>query len=171
MKSAKSRIKNCKRRGEWAELQFLATAAKHGLQVCKPLGDSARYDAVVENQGAFVRVQVKSTTCRKPPGYYICGVRPSLASAPYKRGEFDFLACYVIPEDLWYIIPAKVVLSGVNKSAILLFTASPASRYAPYKEAWELLRRYRRRTSVVLEPDQAEISEVVAADSGEGVSR
>jgi len=168
MKSAKSRIKNCKRRGEWAELQFLATAARHGLQVFKPLGDSARYDAVVENQGSFVRVQVKSTTCRKPPGYYICSVRPSLASTPYKRGEFEFLACYVIPEDLWYIIPAKVVLTGGKRSAILLFTDSAASRYAPYKEAWELLRRYRRRTSLALKPDQPGVQEVIVSDSEEG---
>jgi hypothetical protein len=168
MKSAKSRIKNCKRRGEWAELQFLATAAKHGLQVFKPLGDSARYDAVVENQGSFVRVQVKSTTCRKSPGYYICGVRPSVASAPYKRGEFEFLACYVIPEDLWYIIPAKVVLTGGKRSAILLFTASPASRYAPYKEAWELLRRYRRRTSPAPEPNEPGLADVIP-DSDEAI--
>lgn len=152
----KNTIKNCKRRGEWAELQFLATAAKHGLQVFKPWGDSARYDAVVETRGNFVRVQVKSTTCRKPAGYYICSVRPSIASTPYKRGEFEFLSVYVIPEDLWYIIPAKVVLNGKKRSAILLFTASPDSRYGPYKEAWDLLRNHRRHTTPQPEPERPE---------------
>src|SRR5579863_8175970 len=87
----KVRIKNGKRRGEWAELQFVAAAAKHGLQVFRPFGDSASYDAVIETHGHFVRVQVKSTRSRRPEGCYRCNVRPASGLA-YKRGAFDFLA-------------------------------------------------------------------------------
>jgi hypothetical protein len=139
----KVRIKNGKRRGEWAELQFVAAAAKHGLQVFNPWGDSASYDAVIETHGHFVRVQVKSTTYRRPEGCYKCNVRP--ARGRYKRGAFDFLAAYVIPEDLWYIIPAKRIVIP-KKSAILLYTTHPTSRWAPYKEAWDQLRNHRRPT-------------------------
>jgi PD-(D/E)XK endonuclease len=146
---------NCKRRGEWAELQFMARAAKHGLRITFPWGEMARYDVVVESGGTFVRVQVKSTAYKRPEGCYICGAHPSARSEPYKRGDFDFLAAYVIPEDLWYIIPAKLIVNG-KKTAIMLFTNTTASRWAPYKEAWDLLRNHRRRTTPKRGPDQSE---------------
>jgi PD-(D/E)XK endonuclease len=140
-KSIKIRIKNCKRRGEWAELQFIAAAAKHGLQVFHPWGDSASYDAVIETHGRFVRVQVKSTSYRRPEGCYKCNVRP--ARGRYKRGDFDFLAAYVVPLDIWYIIPSKRIIVP-KKSAILLYTTHPNSRWAQYQENWDQLRNHRR---------------------------
>lgn len=144
MKSRKKNyMTNCKRRGEWAELQFMARAAQHGLELVKPWGDSARYDIVVEIRGQFVRVQVKSTTALRPEGCYRCSVRGACTSPPYKPGDFDFVAVYVIPEDLWYIIPAKLVLG--KRKAVMLYTTSPTSLWAPYKEAWNLLRNHRRR--------------------------
>jgi len=134
----KNTIKHCKRRGEWAELEFMAAAAKHGLQVVKPMGDSASYDAVVETGGHFVRVQVKSTASLRPEGCYKCNIRPA-SGLPYNRGDFDFIAVYVIPEDVWYIIPARLVVGANKRTAIVLYTANPTSRWAPYKEAWHLL--------------------------------
>jgi hypothetical protein len=132
-------MKNSKRRGEWAELQFMAKAAKFGLRISKPWGEFSRYDMVIENGGHFVRVQIKSTTNRRADGCYVCGVRPASTSKPYQRGEFDFLAAYIIAEDVWYMIPAGLVVHG-KMGAILLYPSSPTSKYAPYKEAWDLLR-------------------------------
>ena len=142
----KGTIEHCKRRGEWAELQSMAKASKQGFRVFRPWGDSARYDVVVETRGRFIRVQVKSTTCQRSQGFYVCSARPSTSRKVYRRGEFDFLAIYVIPEDLWYILPAKLIVGG-KRSTVHLFTASPKSRYLPYKEAWDLLRNHRRRTT------------------------
>jgi hypothetical protein len=146
IKVMKIRIKNCKRRGEWAELEFIAAAAKRDLRVSKPMGDSASYDAVIETNGHFVRVQVKSTTCLRPGNLYKCNIRPS-TGRPYKRRDFDFLAAYVIPEGVWYIIPARLVLNG-QRIAIMLNTTNPTSRWAPYKEAWDLLCNHRSRVAL-----------------------
>lgn len=132
-------MNHSKRRGEWAELQFMAKAAKLGLQVSKPWGELSRYDMVIGTAGHFVSVQVKSTINRSPEGGYICGVRPNPTGRPYDRGEFDFLAAYVISEDVWYIIPAKLIIRR-ETGAIRLYPSKPASKYAPYKEAWHLLR-------------------------------
>jgi hypothetical protein len=137
--NSRKMMNNCKRRGEWAELQFMAKAAKLGLRVSKPWGDLSRYDMVVETGGNFVSVQVKSTICRSREGCYVCKVQPAGTSKPYQPGEFDFLAVYVITEDVWYIIPARLVVNG-KMSAIRLYTSDPASKYALYKEAWHLLR-------------------------------
>jgi hypothetical protein len=118
---------NCKRRGEWAEVQFMARAAQHGLRITFPWGEMARYDVVVESRGTFVRVQVKSTAYKRPEGCYICGAHPSARSEPYKRGDFDFLAAYVIPEDLWYIIPAKLIVNGKKPPSCSLLPPPPAA--------------------------------------------
>jgi hypothetical protein len=48
-------MNNCKRRGEWAELQFMAKAAKFGLRISKPWGEMARYDMVIDTGGRLVR--------------------------------------------------------------------------------------------------------------------
>jgi PD-(D/E)XK endonuclease len=132
-------MSHSKRRGEWAELQFMAKAAKLGLQVSKPWGELSRYDMVIGTAGHFVSVQVKSTINRRSEGCYVCRVRPNSASKPYQPGEFDFLAAYVIAEDVWYIIPAKLVVHG-KMGQIRLRTSDPTCKYAPYKEAWHLLR-------------------------------
>jgi hypothetical protein len=128
-----------KRRGEWAELQFMAKAAKLGLQVSKPWSELSRYDMVIQTGSRFVSIQVKSTINRSPEGGYICGVRPNTRGKPYQLGEFDFLAAYIISEDVWYIIPASLLVSN-KVTRIRLDPSSPSGKYEPYKEAWDLLR-------------------------------
>ena len=82
----------------------MTCAAEHGLCVTKPWGETARYDFAVEHEGHFVRVQVKSTMF-KDRGGYSCTVRG--CRGPYEGDPFDFLAAYLIPVDMWYIIPAE----------------------------------------------------------------
>jgi hypothetical protein len=131
-------IKNPKRRGEWAEAQFMMEATGQGLAVGKPWGDSARYDVVVENESGFLRVQVKSTLCRSKRSY-ACSVHPNQQGRPYGKRDFDFVAAYVIPVDAWYIIPAEMVIKG-NMGMIILSPGIPGHKYEPYLEAWHLLR-------------------------------
>jgi hypothetical protein len=131
---------NCKSRGEWAELQFMAKAAKFGLRILKPWGEMARYDMVIDNDGRLVRVQIKSTMSKRSGGlYYLCNLRTGNVKKSYQKGEFDFVAAYVIPLDVWFIIPAGAVVTGKSR-AILLFPSSATSKYGAYKEAWDLLR-------------------------------
>jgi hypothetical protein len=130
----KIKIKHPKRRGEWAEMRFMAMAAENGLEVTKPFGEMARYDFIVEHKGKFARVQVKSTIRRLGRGY-ACTMRGW--RDPYGRNEFDFVAVYLILEDLWYIIPAKNVL---GKWCIALCPHSRKAKYDAYREAWHLLR-------------------------------
>lgn len=128
-------IKHPKLRGEWAELRFMAAAAEHGLHVTKPWGETAQYDFAVENEGRFVRVQVKSTGF-KDRGGYSCSVRGSRGA--YVGNAFDFLAAYVVPEDVWFIIPRDAV---VGKRSVALYPHLKKSKYGPYKNAWDSLRQ------------------------------
>jgi hypothetical protein len=127
-------IKHPKLRGEWAELCFMVRAAEHGLHVSKPWGETSHYDFAVEYDGHFVRVQVKSTMF-KDRGGYSCSVRGS--AGPYEGDPFDFVAVYLIPEDLWYIIPAEEIR---GQGSVAIYPRLKNAKYGGYKEAWELLR-------------------------------
>jgi hypothetical protein len=126
-------IKHAKRRGEWAELRFMARAAEEGLCISKPWGETAHYDFVVETGGQLLRVQVKSTFSNRK-GKYRCGVHGS--SGAYLTDAFDFIAAYLVPEDLWYIIPARVI-EGME--AIMISPKLKRARYGAYRDAWALL--------------------------------
>jgi PD-(D/E)XK endonuclease len=134
MKNNGAGIKHPKLRGEWAELCFMVRAAENGLLVNKPWGETAHYDFVVESEKHFVRVQVKSTTF-KDRGGYSCTVRG--CRGPYIGDVFDFVAAYLIPEDLWYIIPAEMIR---GQGSVAVYPQLRCSKYAPYREAWHLLR-------------------------------
>jgi hypothetical protein len=127
-------IKDPKRRGEWVESVFMARAGEHGLAVSKPWGDSKSFDFVVGSPGKFVSVQVKSTTV-KTGGGYMCTVKKN--NQRYARGAFDFLAAYVIPEDVWYIVPAAKFAGRVT---LILCSDSGEAKYEEFREAWELLK-------------------------------
>jgi PD-(D/E)XK endonuclease len=130
-------IQHPKLRGEWAELRFMARASEHGLRVSKPFGDCASYDVAVEHNGHFLRVQVKSTKFSKNDGRsYVCDLRRR-ESKPYTPDRVDFFAVYVIPRDLWYILPAEAAIG--SQSNLTLSPDLPDSKHAPYKEAWHLL--------------------------------
>lgn len=135
--------KRDKERGEWVEMQFMARAAAQGMIVSRPWGDSARYDFAVDCQGHFQRVQVKSTSAKHPSGYYVCkitrgGVRLR-KGRKYTPEQIDYFACYVIPEEAWYIIPVRKVVR--IKAAIHLSPRHPRNRFFPYLEAWHLLKK------------------------------
>ena len=129
-------IKGCKERGEWAELCFMARAAGLGLGVLKPYGESGRYDVAVENGGAILRVQVKSTIyCRRGNEYSLNVHGPGRKQ--YEKGTVDFFAVWVVPLGEWYIIPYE----AMGKRQTLHFTAgSKRAKWARYREAWDLLR-------------------------------
>jgi len=129
-------IKDKKLRGEWAESVFMVRAGEAGLPVSKPWGDSNSFDCVVGRLGKFVAVQVKSTIAKLESGEgYICSTCSSHKA--YRAGAFDFLAAYVVLEDAWYIIPAKLI-RGLK--SVSLCTQGQEAKYEGYRGAWHLLR-------------------------------
>ncbi len=95
-----------KRHGEAAEAAFLAKASGLGFGVAKPWGDSERYDFILDSGLGFWRVQVKSTERCAESRYR---VKAAGWKATYARDEIDFLVAWVIPEDLWYVVPIQAM--------------------------------------------------------------
>jgi hypothetical protein len=133
--AAGMKIKNCKKRGEWAELVFATRAIEHGLILAMPWGESSGYDFTVDQGSRIVRVQVKSTIFKEGKEGYSCTLKDS--KGPYKKNSFDFVAAYVIPEDVWFILPEKVVR---GMWSVGLYPKLERAKYREYQEAWDLLR-------------------------------
>lgn len=128
-----------KRRGEWVETLFLSRAIALGFQVCRPWGECAHYDFILERDGHFLRVQVKSTE-KIGRGQYRCRNVWGGRRDHYSAQHIDFLAAYVLPLDAWYLIPA----SAIQPSCwIGVYPQNVASRgrYEPFRNAWHLLSR------------------------------
>lgn len=120
-----------KRRGEIAELAFLLKATSLGFGVAKPWGDSDRFDFVVSAPSHLWRVQVKSAWCGPP--YQIKGA--GCGNVPYTVKEIDFLAGYIVPEDLWYILPLAALGS---RKIVNIYPDLRTSSLNDYRDAWEL---------------------------------
>ena len=126
-----------KRRGEAAEAAFLARATRLNFCVCLPWGDSERFDSVVTRDHGFLRVQVKSAARYAETRYR---VKTTGASGEvYTSAEIDFFVAYIVPEDIWYIIPIEAV--GRRKGIRFYPHTRRKSRahFERYREAWCLL--------------------------------
>jgi hypothetical protein len=98
------------------------------------LGRVVGYDFTVDEGWRIARVQVKSTMFREGTGYS-CTLKDS--RGPYKKNSFDFVAAYVIPEDVWYILPEKKIR---GMWSVGLYPQLETAKYREYQEAWHLLR-------------------------------
>jgi|ERR1035437_706286 hypothetical protein len=142
------RFKTFKQRGEWVELQFMAQAARRRFAISKPWGETQAYDVGIEHGLNFLRVQVKSTTQRVGGGYR-CQFRPKhRAMQKYTPNQIDLFAAYVIPLDVWYLIPATLIVSAGRIPDAMLCPVEPpvkkkSYRYECYREAWNLLTKSR----------------------------
>jgi hypothetical protein len=137
-------FKTFKERGEWVELRFMAEAMRHGYKLLKPWGDSQPFDVAINFGTRIVRVQVKSSICRVGTGYR-CHFERNRRSSPYTLKQVDFFAACIIPEDAWYLIPARVLVNGDHlKKGPMLCPMQRLEKnrylYEGYREAWSLLR-------------------------------
>jgi hypothetical protein len=128
---------NTKRTGEFSEAVFLYRASQRRFAICKPWGDSERYDFILDNRPQPVvhlfRIQVKCTDVLRAGAYetratYTVGK----GRAVYTKRDIDFIAAHVVPLDIWYIIPVEVC------------TPQPMLRFYPHRQARKMrLEKYR----------------------------
>ena len=141
MKTSGMDIRNHKKRGQWAELRFMAKASELGFQIAEPRGDTAQYDVVLDLGGRFISVQVKSTSFQASnlkPGNFVASLRNNHGGTGryYEESDFDYLAVYCIPKDIWYIIPSAV---AAHKYAARVLPGDKQNQWEHYREAWHLL--------------------------------
>ncbi len=136
-----SRLSARKRQGEAAEARFLADASARGLIVCRPWGENVQFDFVVQGRRRFHRVQVKSVWGRPARGHqaYSASVgRGKNIKFAYRPSEVDFVAVWVAPQGVWYIVPIRAI---AGRRRLTLASDHPKSRrlFEKYRDAWPLL--------------------------------
>ena len=94
--------------------------ARNGITVCIPLTDSQEYDLVIDKEGIFKKVQVKTTYHKNKYGDYVVELRTwtHCAKKGYGRksmGPVDYL--FVVTEDDTYLIPYDDI--GASKGLVL----------------------------------------------------
>jgi hypothetical protein len=134
---------NTKRTGERSEAAFLYQATQRRFAICKPWGDSERYDFILDNRPQptvhLFRIQIKCTDCLRAGAYetratYTTGN----TRAVYTKRDIDFIAAHVVPLNIWYIIPVEVC----TPAPMLRFyphRKAKKMRLEKYREAWHLL--------------------------------
>jgi len=129
------------RKGDLAEIAFLAKVISLGFTVCRPFSGNARFDFVVEAGGRLSKVQVKSCWERLRQRKYQIRVGCGVNGRPrqYRPGEIDFIAAYVVREDMWYVIPVRAVRTP-HCIGVFPHEAHSRGRFEKYREAWRLLR-------------------------------
>jgi hypothetical protein len=122
-----------KRMGEAVEAAFLARVCKLRIPVCKPWGDSERYDFVVDWGKGFWRVQVKGGSYYERSKYQ---VGAGGKGKPFTKDDMDFVVVHIVPEDLWYVVPIEM---AEGLAALWFNPRSTRARFEKYREAWCLL--------------------------------
>jgi len=120
--------------GDIAELKFVVKAIENNLHVSKPLMGFLHYDFIIDCFGQLARVQVKATS-QYDYGYKV-HVSYGTTKTPYSPNEIDYFAIYIVPEDLWYLIPVDV-LGGTKK--ITLRPDSEKCKFSRYRENWNVM--------------------------------
>lgn len=126
-----------KQRGEVVENLFAYRASALGLTICRPLGDSAPYDFIVDGAGLH-RVQVRSVSGRSDCGSFaVTCSYGSRRKRPYPPDTVDFIAAYLVPITAWYIIPFAEIR---GRTRIHIFPDLPQRDcFRLFREAWHFV--------------------------------
>ncbi len=127
-----------KRRGEMAEAAFLHKASTLGFSVSRPWGDSDPYDLIVDSGSGLWRVQVKSAYGSDKYGAYKIGAHGNRHEKSYSLKDIDALVAYIVPEDLWYVLPV-MLFQNIKGVKLIPNPRRGTSKYNLYREEWQLL--------------------------------
>jgi hypothetical protein len=126
--------------GDLGEVAFLHKATELGFMVAQPYGTMHPFDFIVQGGRDLLRIQVKAVAHLRK-GLYAVNIYRSEGKRirPYLASEVDFIAVYIMPDDVWFIVPVREVVDR----RMLMFRPMGSDRrdlYGHYREAWHLLR-------------------------------
>ena len=135
-----------KLKGDIAEQAVILYALKQGWGVLRPIGDRLPYDLVLDIDGKFIRIQVKSAWFDTARQNYVVDNRRTktnrriMLREKYQESDFDFAVVYIEEINVFYVIPITIFIS--YSSEIHLVESEKRQRKpksAEYREAWNLL--------------------------------
>lgn len=132
---------NTKRTGELAEAAFVVKTAGLGFAVSKPWGDSERYDFILDAGHRTFRVQIKCTESLNANGYQVQSTYTDRnQKGHYTPDDIDVLVAYILPLDLWYVVPSHALPASASLRFYPEGNISRRARFEQYREAWRLFQ-------------------------------
>lgn len=135
-------------KGSTNEVRFISKAYEKGFTASLPISPE-RYDLILDNGTRLLKVQIKSTSSIDKSYNSKLNTRYKIStqvgkqwhgkqSRPYTEGDIDILAAYIVPLDIWYLLPVEEISSkkGIN---VCPENEATKGKYEKYREAWNLL--------------------------------
>ncbi|HZR57618.1 MAG TPA: group I intron-associated PD-(D/E)XK endonuclease [Terriglobales bacterium] len=142
--------RNTQRNGDIAEASFVVKAESLNFRVAKPWSKDNRYDFILDSGKRLHRMQLKCTASINYRAYQIkplCTIKRKTARE-YTPEDIDFLVAYIIPSNIWYVIP----IAAIKGKKCLRFYPDIVCRnprWEIYREAWHLLRDHELSNSLI----------------------
>jgi len=120
---------NTKQVGDIGVLAVAKQLAANGITSAFPIGDSKRYDLLLEWNGMFARAQVKSRKCNngtlRIPLYNKSTRNGKVVKKMYHPGEIEAFIIYDASNDSLYILPIEMMM---RKETIYLRVEPPKNQ-------------------------------------------
>ena len=121
--------------GAIAESDFITECLKRNFEPHTPV-TAMPWDFIVTCPKGVLKVQVKTTNRQARDNSYNIGTstgRDKLKK--HIKKEVDVVACYIQPEQLWFLLPLKVVTGRTTR---LSTDQTTKSKYQKYRENWSI---------------------------------
>lgn len=121
--------------GFLGEHRFIEEATLNDLDVSKPVMTNLMFDLISTNRSnVHYKIQVKSCSLIHENG--CCKIKTSTRGYNYRSTDVDFFAIYIIPLDVWYIIPHEHVPCKLST----FYPSEEKCKYHKWKNRWDLLK-------------------------------
>lgn len=122
--------------GDYAEMRFALAAYEKGFSVLRPFSDNRPYDFVLEKDGVFYRVQVKSCSVSEDKyGSYHVTVAKKINGNRfvYTKNDCDLVVLYIREIDCFYLFP----IENVTFKGAKLYPSRDGHKLNKFKEKWD----------------------------------
>ena len=106
------------RNGCIAEYRFAVMAMQNGFNVSFPLMDSSPYDCIVEKNGMFWKIQVKSTNKIPEKNRSAVHIVLNNAKSRYTKEVVDFFAIWVEHSNGFFIVKNTGNMQSIRLSVV-----------------------------------------------------
>lgn len=126
--------------GSYAQAAFVKECLERKLEISEPIVDIYGYDYLINiSKNTHLKIQCKSVSIpdkrNKNNKTYKINVRHGAQGKAYKD-QFHFMVAFIIPLNLWYIIP----IEELNKTTIRVNPFSTNCKYKKYLNSWFLIK-------------------------------
>jgi hypothetical protein len=108
--------------GDISEAKVLGRFLELGYTVLLPWSNGERYDMVIEREGKFLRIQVKTARCESDGSSICFNVSSTNGSTrqrtSYSKDQIDYFAAYCPENDKIYLV--SIGNAGINKIRLRL---------------------------------------------------